>query len=115
MDIHPKNSLLLFYSFGLEGFKIFFVNDKEEIINQLLYNFSKCKLKLNQKLSLCNMKFCVETWEKMQQKTKTQLTDTAQNLFHLLEQFAELKNSYCINILILENTVQSLTSPAIFL
>ena len=111
MDIHPKNSMFLFYSFGLEGFKIFFVNDKEEIINQLLYNFSKCKLKLNQKLSLCNMKFCVETWEKMQQKTKTQLTDTAQNLFHLLEQFAELKNSYCINILILENTVQSLTSP----
>ena len=34
-------------------------------------------MKLNQKLSLCNMKFCVETWEKMQQKTKTQLTDTA--------------------------------------
>ena len=33
------------------------------------------------------MKFCVETWQKMPQKTKYQLTGTAQNLFHLLEQF----------------------------
>ena len=111
MDIHPKNNLFLFDSHGLEGFKLFVVNDKEEIINQLLYNFSKCELKLNQNLSLCSMKFCVETWEKMQQKTKNQLTDTAQNLFHLLEKFAKLKKSHCMNILILENTVQSLASP----
>ena len=38
------------------------------------------------------MKFCVETWQKMPQKTKDQLTKTAQNLFHLLEQFAKLRN-----------------------
>ena len=51
------------------------------------------------------MKFCVETWGKMQQKTKSQLQDTAQNIFHLLEQFAKLKKSRCMNILILENSV----------
>ena len=111
MDIHPKKNLFLFNSLGLEGFKIFVVNDKEEIIDQLLYDFSKCKLKLNQKLKLCSMRFCVETWEKMQQKTKTQLTDTGQNLFHLLEQFVKLKKSCCINILTPENAVQNLTSP----
>ena len=27
------------------------------------------------------MKFCVETWQKMSQKTKDQLSDTAQNFF----------------------------------
>ena len=27
------------------------------------------------------MKFCVETWQKMSQKTKDQLTDTAQIFF----------------------------------
>ena len=54
------------------------------------------------------MKFCVETWEKLQQKTKSQLTDTAQNFFHLLEQFAKLKKSRCMNILILQNNVQNL-------
>ena len=54
------------------------------------------------------MKFCVKTWRKMSQKTKSQLTETAQNLFHLLEQFAKLKQSQCMNILILENKVQNL-------
>ena len=70
MDINPKNNLFLFDSLGLEGFKISVVNDKEEIINQLLYNFRKCKVKLNQTITLCSMKFCAETWEKMPQKTK---------------------------------------------
>ena len=49
-------------------------------------------------------------WQKMSQKTKSQLTETAQNLFHLMEQFAKLKKSQCMNILILENRVQSLLS-----
>ena len=54
------------------------------------------------------MKFCVDTWQKMSQKTKSQLTETAQNLFHLMEQFAKLKNSQCMNIIILENRIQDL-------
>ena len=56
------------------------------------------------------MKFCVETWQKMSQKTKDQLTDTAQDFFHLLEQFAKLKKTHCMNLLILENTIQNLTT-----
>ena len=54
------------------------------------------------------MKFCVKTWRKMSQKTKSQLTETAQNVFHLLEQFVKLKQSQCMNILILGNRVQNL-------
>ena len=81
-----KNNLFLFDSFGLEGFKLFIVNNDQQIINQLLYNFKKCESKTNQKLQLCVMKFCDETWQKMSQKTKDQRTDTAQNFFHLLEQ-----------------------------
>ena len=109
LDIHPKNNLFLFDSFGLQGFKLFVVDNDEQIINDLLFNFKKCKSKSNQKLTLCNMKFCVETWQKMPQKTKNQLTETAQNLFHLLEQFAKLKKIHCMNI-ILENAVQNLLS-----
>ena len=44
-------------------------------------------------------------------KTKDQLTDTAQNFFHLLEQFVKLKKTHCMNILILENQIQDLISP----
>ena len=91
MDIHPKNNLFLTDSFGLEGFKLFIVNNDQQIINQLLFNFNKCQSKTNQKLQLCIMKFCVESWQKMSQETKDQLTNPAQNFFNLLEQFAELK------------------------
>ena len=110
LDIHPKISLFSFDSFGLKGFKLFVVDNDQQIINDLLFNFKKCKSKSNQKLTLCNMKFCVETWQKMPQETKNQLTETAQNLFHLLEQFAKLKKSQSMNIIILENAVQNLLS-----
>ena len=54
------------------------------------------------------MKFRVQIWQKKSHKVKEQLTDTAQNFFHLLEQFAKLKKSECMNILILENNVEEL-------
>ena len=76
-----KNNLFLFDSFGLEGFKIFIVDNDLQIINELLYNFKECETKPAQKLKLCTMKFCVETWQKMSQKTKDQLTATAQIFF----------------------------------
>ena len=57
------------------------------------------------------MKFFVETWQKMSKKTKDQLTDTAQNVSHLLEQFAKLKKTHCMNLLILQNEIQDLISP----
>ena len=44
----------------------------------------------------------------MSQKTKDQLTDTAQNFFHLLEQLAKLKKTHFMNILILKNQIQDL-------
>ena len=110
IDMQSKNNLFLFVSFGLEGFKLFIVDNDQQVINELLYNFKKCELKTNQKLKLCIMKFCVDTWHKISQKTKDQLTDTAQNFFHLLEQFAKLKKTKCMNILILENTIQNLVT-----
>ena len=47
----------------------------------------------------------------MSHKRKDQLTDTAKIFFHLLEQFAKLKKTHCMNILILENQIQDLSSP----
>ena len=86
------------------------MNNQETVINKLLYDFKRCESKSNKKLTLCSMKFCINTSRKMSQKTKSQLTETAQNLFHLMEQFAKLKNSQCMNIIILENRVQDLLS-----
>ena len=64
MDIHPPKNLFLFDGLGIEGFKFFIVNSDDKIINELLYDFKKCERKSNQKLKLCAMKFCVQTWQK---------------------------------------------------
>ena len=70
MDIHPPKSLFSFDGLGIEGFKLFIVNNDDKIINELLYDFEKCEPKSNQKLKLCAMKFCVQTWQKMSYKVK---------------------------------------------
>ena len=103
----PPKYLFLFDGLGVEGCKFFIVDNDNKIINQLLYDFKKCEPKSNQKLKLCAMKFCVETSQKMSHKVKDQLTDTV-FFFHLLEQFAKLKMTECMNILILENNVKDL-------
>ena len=60
------------------------------------------------------MKFCIGTWQKMSHKQKNQLTDRAQKFFHLIEHlfsFVRIKKDSFMNILILENQIQDLTSP----
>ena len=37
------------------------------------------------------MKFSIDSWEKLVHIKKEQLTDTAQNCFHLLSEFSKLK------------------------
>ena len=44
--------------------------------------------------------------KEMSHKVKDQLTDTVKIFFHLLEQFAKLKKTECMDILVLENNVE---------
>ena len=87
------------------------MDSDQDIVNELLYNFRKCKSKSGFKLELSSIKFYAGTLQKMSHKRKDQLTGTAKNFFHLLEQFAKLKKTHCMNILILENQIQDLSSP----
>ena len=56
------------------------------------------------------MKLSINSWGKLVRTKKEQLTDTAQNYFHLLSQFAKLKRTNDMNILIVEHVVQEFTS-----
>ena len=112
LDIQPKRNLLLFDSHGLEGFKYFTVDNGEKIIDELLYNFKKCKTdETNLKIKLCTVTFDSNIWEKLSHQKKSQLNETATNFFHLLYQFAKLKKSNKMNIAIVENNLQELSSP----
>ena len=82
MDINPKKNLMLFDSLGLDGFKFFIVDNDEKIIGDLHFNFKKCKISLtDQKITLHEMKFSVDSWENMSHTKKEQLTETAQSFF----------------------------------
>ena len=112
LDIQPKKSLLLFDSHGLDGFKYFTVDNDEKIIDKLLYNFKNCKNdNANGNLKLCTMTFDSTIWDKMSDHKKSQLNETATYFFHLLYQFAKLKKTNKMNIVIVENDLQELTSP----
>ena len=56
------------------------------------------------------MKLSTDSWEKLAHTKTEQLTDTSQNLFHLLMEFFKLKKTKERNILILEHPVQEITS-----
>ena len=111
LDIQPKKNLLLFDSHGLDGFKYFIVDNDEKIIDELLYNFKNCKINnADTKIKLCSMTFDSTIWNKMSNQKKSQLNETATYFFHLLYQFAKLKKTNKMNIVILENNLQELTS-----
>ena len=50
LDINPKNNLFLFDSFGIVEFKLFIVDNDQDIVNEILYNFKKCEKNSGQKL-----------------------------------------------------------------
>ena len=111
LDIQPKRNLLLFDSHGLEGFKYFIVDNDEKIIDELLYNFKNCKIDHpDTKIKLCTMTFDSNIWEKLSHQKKSQLNETATNFFLLLYQFAKLKKTNKMNIAIVENNLQELSS-----
>ena len=55
------------------------------------------------------MKLSTNNWEKLVHTKKEQLTDTAQNFFHLLNEFSKLKRTNEMNILIVEPPFQEIT------
>ena len=110
-DIHPKKNLLLFDSHGIDGFKYFIVDNDEKIIDELLYDYKKCKSKNPVfETKLCSMTFDLNVWEKMSNQKKTQLNETATYFFHLLYQFRKLKKVNKMTIVIVENDLQKLSS-----
>ena len=62
------------------------------------------------KIKLCTMTFDSAIWEKMSNQKRSQLNETVTNFFHLLYQFVKLKKTNKMNIVIVENDLQELSS-----
>ena len=59
-------------------------------------------------MTLCSLKFSAINWEKLKPSEKEKLTDTAQNFFHILTEFAKLKKE--MTLIIVEHPVQQITA-----
>ena len=63
-----------------------------DIIDKMFFNF-KIFNKKDQKITLVPLTFIIESSNKMKEKYLNKLTNTAKDLFHLLSEFAKLKNN----------------------
>ena len=87
IDLHERKEILLFDSFGFEGFKKFVIDNDENVLNKILFGIEKFKKK-DQKITLISLKFSMKEYEKI--KNEHRLRATTQDLLHLMYEYGRL-------------------------
>ena len=87
LDLHPKNEIFLFDSFGFTGFTKFIIDNDINILNKILFGIEKFKKK-DQKVTLISLKFSIREHEKI--KAGHRLRETTQDLLHLIYEYGKL-------------------------
>ena len=88
LNIDPKNELFLFDSESFEGFKFFIKSDELQIMIKYCA-VSNISIKEKNKINLMTVQFSLLNYGKLKEKELKSLTTTAQDLLHLLAEFAE--------------------------
>ena len=83
LDLHPKKEILMFDSFGFEGFKEFVIQDDQKIINKIFYGVENFDKKDN-KITLVTLRFSIPEYKKL--KNMDKLSKTTVYLLHLINQ-----------------------------
>ena len=91
LNISLKRKLLLFDSFGISGMKHFIVSDDKKIVGKVLKGLELADKKDN-KLTLVNLKFLINSYENLTENEIKKLSETAQDLFHLIHSFRKNEN-----------------------
>ena len=95
LDIEPRNDILLFDSFGLDGLKNFIIQDDKKTIDKILIGIEQMN----------------KTDKKLTKKEIDLLSDTARDFFHFVQAFGiKLKLKCFVNIWMVEDRIQDLDS-----
>ena len=95
LDIEPRNDILLFDSFGLDGLKNFIIQDDKKTIDKILIGIEQMN----------------KTDKKLTKKEIDLLSDTATDFFHFVQAFGiKLKLKNFVNIWMVEDRIQDLDS-----
>ena len=104
-----KKDFFLFDSFGVIGLRNFIVQDDKKLVKKVLKgveNISSDKTELN----LVLLKFSVDGYNNLLDQVKLLLFETANDLFHLIKSFASHEKQKNINMWVLEDPIQELTT-----
>ena len=82
LDLRTKKEIILFESFGFEGFKEFVLDNDRNILSKILYSAEKID-----RITLIILKVSMLEYEKNRRKKR--LTDTAIDLLHLINKFGK--------------------------
>ena len=90
LDLHPKKEIFLFGSFGVDGFKKILWQDDKKGLNKILYGIKKFEKKKDSKITVITLTFSMEEYKKI--KTVNRLSETTQDILHLINEFGKLHN-----------------------
>ena len=88
----------MFDSFGFEGFKEFFIQDDQKIINKIFYGVEKFDKK-DSKITLVTLIFSIPEYRKL--KNFDKLSETVVNLLHLISEYGRkhrLRNEVIVHL-----------------
>ena len=106
LNISPKSEILLFDSFGIIGMKRFIAQDDKKNSWKGLERMELADRKDN-KLTIVKLKFSMGGYDRLTEKEIHELSETAQDFFHLIHNFGRNeKITNFVNVWMLEDAIQ---------
>ena len=109
LDIDGKKCFLLFYSLGIKGFKNFIVKDDEKIVAKVLRGVENLR-EYKTQIDFVNVNFVKNSYSKLSEGEKADLSETCTDFQHFLESFADYENQRLIHLWLLEDPIQDITT-----
>ena len=104
LDINPTRDVLLYDSFWVEGLKDFIIEEDKKIVEKFIKGIEKIERK-DKKLTLVKLRFSAKIFRELKDNEKLSLSETAQDLFHFIENFGRYQNQANINMWILKDSI----------
>ena len=105
LDIDPKSEFLLFDFLGVEELKNFIIQGNKKIVEKAIKGTEKIEGK-DKKLTLAKLRCSMKTFRVLKDNERLSLSETAQDIFHFIENFGRYKNQANVNMWILEDSIQ---------
>ena len=104
LEIHSKEEMFLFDSYGFIGLKKFIIDNDGKLIEKFLFGLTKINKKYN-KINLTYLEFSPLSYEKIDY---SQLTTTSQDLFHTIHEFSKVHKKKKVKIYMVDDCLQDL-------